>query len=188
MDPMNAFEGETYLAEKYEYILDFFKPDLLIETGTHLGNTTKFLVQFGIPVLAIEKQDSFVKLTTENVGPCDNLTLAQGDSPTVLEEKLDFLKDKKILAFLDAHWGGGMILQRELEVLAKLPIKPYLIIHDFYNPNHPEFTFDAHDNIPYKFEHFKDLLENIYGNDVIYTYNDIATGAKQGALFVEPTK
>lgn len=182
----HAFEGDHFLAAKYTEIVNTFKPNLLIETGTHLGNTTKFLVQFKIPVLAIEKDQNFLNITKQNVGPCENLTLILGDSTTILEQNLDMLKTKKILAFLDAHWGGGMVLQRELKLIAQLPIKPFLIIHDFFNPLHPNYGFDVHDNIPYKFENYKELFEDIYKNNVKYSYNDQAAGAQQGVLFLEP--
>jgi len=183
-----AFEGDTYLQKAFIKIVSTFKPNLIIETGTHLGNTTQFLVKFKIPVMAIEKNEEFLTITTNAVKKCEYFDIFLGDSPTVLENNLDGLKNKKILAFLDAHWGGGMILQRELEFMAKLSIKPYLVIHDFHNPYHPEYGYDTHDNISYTFKNYEKYFKNIYGNNVIYRYNNKAEGSKQGVIFLDPQK
>jgi hypothetical protein len=185
------FEGDIDLARDYKIIVEKFNPDILIETGTHLGNTTKYLCTFGIPVLALEKNQKFVQYTKDKVGDCAHFEIIEGDSANTLESKIEDLTDKKILAFLDAHWGGGMTLERELEFFAKINIKPFLILHDFYNPHHPEYNYDSHDGHAYTYEYFKPYIEKIYGDNYKYQFNsepNTNTKKIQGTLFIKPTE
>ena len=184
---MKPFEGDTYLADDYTQIIKYFKPTLLIETGTHLGNTTEYMATFNLPVMAIEKDENFYNITKSKVQTCLNVQVILGDSPTVLEKNYDYLKTHKILAFLDAHWGGGLTLERELTFIKKLPIKPFLIIHDVKNPTHPEYGYDSHDNHEYTYEYFKPYIENIYGNNYKHCFNNDQTPkGNQGVLLIKP--
>lgn len=186
---MNPFEGDICLRYDYNQIVEKYQPELLIETGTHLGNTTEFMATLNIPVLAIEKNPEFFKITSDKVKQHSHVQVLLGDSAQVLESLYDTLKTKKILAFLDAHWGGGYTLERELEFAAKLPIKPFLIIHDIQNPTHPEFGYDSHDNHAYTFQYFQPYIEKIYQGNYRHCFNNENTPAgTQGVLFLNPTQ
>lgn len=183
---MPAFEGDTYIAATVTEIINRVNPDIIIETGTHLGNTTRFFTSFNKPVLGLEKNEEFLKLTLKTLEGCNNVQVLLGDSPTLLTENFEILKDKKIFGFLDAHWGGGFILERELDFLATINVKPYLAIHDFYNPNHPKYGYDHHDGHPYNFEFYEPYFKRLYGDKYKYYYNDEANGAQQGIIYLEP--
>jgi len=184
---MNPFEGDYCLKSDYLKIINQFNPTLLIETGTHLGNTTEFIATLNIPFMAVEKDGNFFNITNEKIKHHKHVNLIQGDSAETLEAQFEYLKDKKILAFLDAHWGGGFILERELELMAKLPIKPFLILHDFYNPEHPEYGYDSHDGHPYTYEFYRPYIEKIYGQNYKHCFNsECDRKSTQGVLFINP--
>jgi hypothetical protein len=183
---MSAFENDTFIGEQITEIINRVKPSIIIETGTFMGNTTKFFTKFNIPLVGIEKNEEFYQKTLETVGVCSHFQLLHGDSPTILDQNYEVLKNKKIFAYLDAHWGGGYTLERELEFMVKLLIKPVLAIHDFYNPNHPEYGFDCHDGHAYTYDFYKSYFDRIYNSNYNYYYNNKATGAKQGIIYLEP--
>lgn len=88
-----------------EKILDVFKPDVFIETGTFLGDTSFKAAKVFKNVHTIEASDEIYKKAKVNLECCNNVTMHLGDSGNVLKDLLPNLKGK-IVFWLDGHYSG----------------------------------------------------------------------------------
>lgn len=180
----DAFCGDTCLQETFSQLVREHKPDLILETGTYLGDTTVFLASFGIPVLTVEINPDFRTAALAKFKEFPNITSMLGDSASVLLEKFDEIQDKKIVAFIDAHWQQDKAAERELTLLSRLTNKPVLLVHDFYVPG-TDFGYDSHDGHRYDLESFSAYFDFIYGKGKwSHRYNTQASGLKRGVVIV----
>ena len=53
------FNGQTKRQELVESLIKNFIPDILVETGTYLGNTLQYLLKFDIPTYSVEINEKF---------------------------------------------------------------------------------------------------------------------------------
>lgn len=182
-----AFGGDTFLQETYKQLVLKYKPDLLIETGTYEGDTTEYLASFGLPVVTTEINVMNYETSKQKLRGIENITFLLGDSEKSLIRVFDTIKDKKIIAFLDAHWLNDKTLERELYLLSNLTHPPVILVHDFFVPDKP-FGFDRWDNHRYDYVYFKRFFDVTYKDDTKYTfrYNEEANGQQRGVIILEP--
>lgn len=166
--------------------------DTVIETGTYKGVTTKWFAENFKNVITVEVAEKYYKEAVVNLRQHTNVTPILGDSVEVLRQLLignyPLVNTDKFALFLDAHWYKNPLLG-ELKVIADAKRKPVIIIHDFYNPNHPEYGYDTYpaEGIAYNWQYVEKAIEEIYGKDnFTVSYNDNATGAKRGAVILAP--
>lgn len=179
-----VFCGDTFLQDTFTELVREHKPDMILETGTYLGDTTVFLGSFGIPVLTVEINQDFRAVALTKFKELPNITSALGDAASVLSEKFEEIRDKKIIAFIDAHWRQDMAAERELSLLSHLTHKPVILVHDFYVPG-TDFGYDSHDGHRYDLESFRWHFDLIYGKDKWnYRYNTQASGLKRGVVIL----
>lgn len=182
-----AFNGDIQLQQLFSNIINNYDFDIIIETGTHKGETTEFLCSFQKHVISTEIVPEFHNTVKEKLKNLVNLTLLLGDSATSLESIFFAIKDKKIIAFLDSHCFNDTVLERELELFTQLTHKPTLIIHDFYVPG-TSLGYDSWDGHRYDIDFYKKYFDRLYGHDEYsYSYNDdSATGARRGIILIQP--
>ncbi len=181
---MRAFNEDTFLQETFAELVKTWTPSLLLETGTHMGDTTEYLATFGIPVISTEVNPTFYH-NAKNKLQQENIRLLLGDSAKALEENFSLIKDERIIAFLDSHCLNDQVLERELELFTKLRFEPVIIIHDFYVPG-KDFGYDTWDGHRYDYEFYKPYFDKIY-DKYTYRYNENACGAKRGVIITEPS-
>ncbi len=160
----------------------------IIETGTYKGNSTKYFGEIADNVHTIESDPVLYKKTKEreDLNKRNNITFHLGKSQDVLNEIIPKLKDETLF-FLDAHWGKPCPTPLELETIAKHKIKPFILIHDFMVPNHPELGYDRYDDFTYDFNSIKNHIDKIYGKDNYeYRYNSFSNGLKRGVILIYP--
>jgi hypothetical protein len=202
---IEPFNGDTYLEDEFLKIRDRYHIRHVIETGSYHGHTTRWLGMNFDNVTTIESNTEYLTITSNTVHGLGNVRVKPGDSSVYLIKTLQEYKDRmtqehayermaigevkdKLLLFLDAHWYKNPVL-KELEQIALSGLHPFLVIHDFKNPNDPTMGYDIYPNekIVYEFKWIKDHLDRIYGEDGYeYYYNDKATGARRGCLFIIP--
>ena len=138
-------------------------------------------------VISTEINPEFHNISKHKLAYSPNVTLLLGDSAKALEDNFNLLQGKKIIAFLDSHFLNDQVLERELELLTKLEVKPIIIIHDFYVPG-TDFGYDTWDGHRYDYEFYKSYLDKVYGGDTQYTYfyNKEAVGARRGVIVTVP--
>lgn len=185
------FNEDTFMQTAFLELKKKHKIDLVIETGTYHGTTTKWLAKHFERVCTIEINKEFADIAANRLRNFKNCHQFLDDSVNALSYIIKQGKPfSSLCLFLDAHWYKNPLLG-ELEVIAACGIKPVLVIHDFYNPFHPEFGYDVYPDqkITYNFDYVSAALEKIYGKDGFnHWYNQEATGAKRGCLFVTPKK
>jgi predicted O-methyltransferase YrrM len=184
-----AFNGDTHLEEKTKELVNSFGIDTIIETGTYMGDTTRFFSQIVPDVFTIEISDTYYKKAEAGFKGYKNVKRFLGSSPDMLRLILGMLDHKfdKTLFFLDAHWNSFNPLLAELEAIAFFKLKPVIMIHDFRNPGDPTMGFDTYGGQDYEWSWIEKHIEAIYGKDGYrYYYNTEAVGARRGVVIIEP--
>lgn len=190
---LKGYESDEFVHGEIKKLVDKFKVDLIIETGTFLGGTTRRLAEF-CPVWSFEVMDENYQKAIKNCEGIKNITIKNCDSvyglntllPQLSEIAIPKYIEPKILFFLDAHWWDACPLLDELKVIASHGIKPVIVIHDWKVPGRPDLGFDSYKGQDFTFEWIEQSLKNIYGNDFKYHYNDQASGAKRGLIYIYP--
>ena len=182
-----AFEGDWYIEAELRRLVEKWKVRTIVETGTYKGQSTRALAGMGAEVITIE-----IEPEPELVEIMDlaNVRALTGDSAEFLDEAIVLMRvSQPILFYLDAHWREHSPLLDELGAIARLCLreKPLLAIHDFLNPQHPEYGCDTWDIGLYCLALIRTHLDMIYGEGCwVEHYNDGAAGLKRGIIYVEP--
>jgi predicted O-methyltransferase YrrM len=181
-----GFEGDTFLKDEFQKLIDLFKIETIVETGTYRGSTTVQLAKMVKKVISIEVKKENYLIAKEKTKNIPEVNLFLGNSSELLPDILnhDDVKNKNLFFFLDAHWESYNPLIDELKVIAKAGLKPLIAIHDFKVPG-TDLGFDSYAGQDYDLDWIKKELDNIYGeNDYSYHYNTNATGARRGVIFI----
>lgn len=181
-----GFENDSFAREKFKHIIESNNIKTVIETGTYLGSTTKWLSQWTDTVHTIELNPENYNKAVRNLKENRNVEVWHGNSSELLKEILALHKDEPLFIFLDAHWNDFNPLLDELKVIADNKLKPIIAIHDFKVPGHPELGFDSYNGQDYDWDWIKDSVKEIYGEDFTVEYNSEAAGAKRGIVFIYP--
>jgi hypothetical protein len=188
MDPHHKFDADRFLEAEVRRLIEAYEIKTVIETGTYKGETTLAFTGMVPDVHSIEiSPERFAEVPQWANGL--GVKVYHGDSAQVLPHLLKNKFEDRVLFYLDAHWGAHSPLLDELEAIAeaKLPQAPIIVIHDFFNPNRPEFGWDKNYDIgPYKLELIAPVIEKIYAADPCYYYNSEAEGQKRGVIFIGP--
>ena len=178
------FSGDIYLLEKMFSLIKEYDIKTVIETGTWLGRTTQLLSVMVDKVYTIEINEDFYNQASY-LSEYPNIERKLGSSPNILKEILNTGVNSPILFYLDAHWWGEPCpLLQELDSIIEAKVRnPIIVIHDCFNPNHPEFGYDVYDGQRLDYEFVKDELDKIYNGDYVTFYNENTTGEKRGVLF-----
>lgn len=141
--------GQARRTKKIIELLDDFRPDLIIETGTFVGSTSPLLANlFDAPVITIELNPRLAarnRLMFKKL--YSNLRIEQvtGNSDTELTRILQgFDQNLKLFAYLDAHWFDYLPTSNELGSLIKWGGDFIALIDDFKNDLHPGYGFDEY--------------------------------------------
>jgi FkbM family methyltransferase len=180
------FNGDTILSNRIAFLVKKENIDNIVETGTFLGNTTRFFGKISKKVYSIESNKEFYNFAKERLDIGKNVKFYFGQSQDLLDKIIKKI-DGKTLFFLDAHWDKPCPTPHELDAIAKCKIKPFILIHDFKVPFHRELGWDIYPDFEYKFKNIKDKLDKIYGKgEYKYEYNKKAKGAKRGVILIYP--
>lgn len=188
-----AFNADTFIAEKFIELRDRFKIDSVIECGSAVGGTTKWLGQNFKFVYTTEINPVFRGFCLKRIEGLQNVQSFLSNTVDVLPHIINDLEEsaasKPILVFCDDHWLEECPLLRELEILAECCIKePVIAIHDFFIPNEPELGFDSIKGQPFTLGWIAPYLERIYssGYEIEYNTFEKSAGAKRGIIYITP--
>jgi hypothetical protein len=133
--------GSTCALQKRRAILDLLRAhhlDLIVETGTFLGDTAAFLSRRGFEVVTIEIDAKLAGLARARFDGNKKVRLLEGDSSVLLPRIAGEIR-RPALFYLDAHYSGpgtGMgnsetPISAEIEmVLARAPARSVVVIDD----------------------------------------------------------
>lgn len=191
-DKQNAkgYEGDSFVHEEIKKLVERFKVDLIVETGTYRGATTKKLAELA-KVISFEVNENNYNRALIETKNTKGIAIVNQNSVdglrhinTILAE--DPNETKPGLYFLDAHWEDYWPLLDELKLIGESGLKPVIVIHDFKVPG-KDFGFDSYKGINLDFDYIKNHIEAIYGPDGYeYHYNEKADGAKRGLIYIYP--
>jgi len=186
MNEVDYFSGDRFVAKMIIKLRDQFNIDTAIETGSHIGCTSTWLSENFKQVYGIEVEQKHFDQAKINCSKISNINFFLGDSRKILPKLLDEIKDR-CLFFLDAHGYYDTPTSKELEIIAEhCKVKPIIVIHDFYNPNNPKLKFDTFYDFVYKWESIEKLVNQIYGENFEYWYNNESEGDNVGVIYIVP--
>jgi hypothetical protein len=182
---LEAFNGDRLIETEILRLVTKHRTRTIVETGTYLGATTRAFAAMVPKVFTIEIDPDYWQLAG-HLDALGNVRRIQGDSGPILAELLPAL-EQPALFYLDAHWKEHSPLLDELEAIAVSGQRPVIVIHDFLNPEHPDFGFDQWDIGVYRLELIHSTLVAIYGVDGwVHHMNFQAEGSKRGVIYIEP--
>lgn len=193
---------DYYAKLEISKLIKKFNIERIVETGTYLGWSTKFLDSFNISVDTIEINQDYLRRAKINLFESKNVTFHLGSSPFVLDKILK-KNEKNVLFFLDAHWEKYCPLLDELKLISKKQIKPVICIHDFFVPDGnkmrngndfilvesgkgSKFGYDEYEGKALNMNYIKSDLEKIYDNKFDYHYTDKIDKVDSGIIYIYP--
>lgn len=184
---MNGFSGDIYLQQHFSSLIEKYHIKTVIEFGTYKGDTAKQLSGMVENVVTVESQDNYYYEASRNLLGRDNVKCYLGKSQdTLLKIWNEINGHPNYLIFSDSHWHKPTPTLGELFAIAQLNIKPVIIIHDFFCPDHPEFGYDSYDDFTYNWQSVEASVHTIYGDDFEIAYPTVVSGAKRGYITIKP--
>lgn len=169
--------GNCYMPVEYKRrtIVEYaqaYNCNILIETGTYLGDTTDAVKDYFEKLYTIELSESLYKKAQKKFQGSAKICCYQGNSKDVLKEILPKV-DGKIIFWLDAHYSGGITAKddkqtpilEELDLIFKENKKSVILIDDAR-----EFGTSADYPTLFNLKHF---ILKTHPNAEIEIYNDI---------------
>ena len=190
---MNEFNEDTFLKEEFNRVINDNRIRSVIETGTYLGYTASFFAQISSVHLVVT-----IDISKRWIDMDNRAEFLLGDSRVEVTKALSMVKEKNafpLLIYLDAHPDcidkpvGP--LADELKAIASFfsgnpgIALPWIAIHDCVVPGR-DFGFDTYSDGPISWDTHKAGIEAIYPNGCDVTYNNEASGAYRGCMFVSP--
>lgn len=181
------FNGQIQRIRDIVGIVEEFKPDLCIETGTFIGSTTSHLAQLAPEgVKTIEINQSYLSVAQERFKMNHKSSPIQtyfGDSAKEISVILNSLpKDKKVLAYLDAHWLDAIPTRAEVEALENWGGQWVAIVDDFKIPHDTGFGFDSYGEVTIGAEIFVGISNLVVCGPARNSSKE--TGARRGTGYV----
>jgi hypothetical protein len=180
------FHGQRSRTEIWADILSIFKPELIVETGTHVGNTCAFLSTFNLPVITIEANTKLFAFAHMRLGNKSNVRLLNGDSASVLSEKLVAASSQRIFFYLDAHWLNSLPLRQELTSIFSFYPNTAIMIDDFQVPDDEGYGWDDYGSVIGRLT--LDYIADIIPEESLLFYPQMRssddTGTTRGSLII----
>lgn len=168
-DQGGPFGFDIHFALEVDYLLNKYKCDAFIETGTHLADTTYYLSKLypDLTIISSEIDELYYSISKDRLKNRQNVQLFFESSEKVIQKTNN--KYKVPFYYLDAHWEDYWPLVDEISNIER----GIVCVGDFYidrtNYNFPiKYGFDTYNNIRCD----KDLIAKCTGyNTAIYANN-----------------
>lgn len=176
------FNGQRSRSNAVRRLIELFKPNVIVETGTFLGDTTRWLAQNGVPVVTIELQPTYIRTARLRLRNFPNVELICGDSVEALGMLVERADISRPLVYLDAHWYERNPLAKELKVVLNSWSDAVIVIDDFMVPGDPGYSHDSWNGKPLSDE----ILDLPSDATLAYpaTPSESESGARRGAAFI----
>ena len=174
--PLNAQQARIRTVLE---LLARFEPDVVLETGTFLGDTTRFFSALGHRVVTIEVSPVFYAWSKLRLRRSD-VELVLGESTT----KLAAVSEQhggRMFAYLDAHWEKLLPLKQEVALLMQRP-DVLVAIDDFKVPSDPGYAFDVYDGQALELDMLELPADVMTGFPAIPSSRE--SGARRGVVYL----
>jgi hypothetical protein len=157
-----AFNGQDHRKRIFGEILQLSRFDLLVETGTWLGNTTAYMSRMSkLPVISCEIDPRFFACARRRLAKETGVTLYRGTSVELLRElSRSPHADETLFFYLDAHWYATLPLRQELETIATGWSSFAVMIDDFRVPWDSAYGYDVYEGRPLDMEIIEDVIRS----------------------------
>ncbi|MFC1795938.1 hypothetical protein ACFL1V_02435 [Pseudomonadota bacterium] len=136
----NSQQGRLALVRR---LLDVFSFDMVLETGTFLGETTGCLAkETRLPVYTCDINDRFLALARSRLAELEGIRFFREDSRTFLKDIARQHSKKVPFIYLDAHWYDDLPLVEELEIIERTWEKFLVVVDDFEVPGDEGYLYD----------------------------------------------
>ena len=140
-----------------------FDVDVVVETGTFRGDTTRFFSNCFDQVHTIEFSKTYFESAQQDLSDCKNIHFHWGSSEKVLGELLPKLKNQKSLFYLDAHWNDYCPLLDELSAIAEThKDNCIIVIDDFKVPHRNDCHYDQYGNVKCTYKCIRNHLDKLF--------------------------
>jgi hypothetical protein len=144
----NSLNGQKYRKQIITEILANNKFDVIVETGTEYGLTTKFFSQFSDKIISIEKSIPIYTIAKKNLANQKNIKLVHNDSKDLdkilVKNGINLNTQNKIFFYLDAHSDDDYPLVDEIKYIFQNYKSFILLIDDFQVPNDNGYGYDSY--------------------------------------------
>ncbi|MBX7066653.1 MAG: class I SAM-dependent methyltransferase [Parachlamydiales bacterium] len=163
-----CFNGAPEIGTYVSHLRDLYHLEGAVETGTYQGGTAFYFSEYFDQVDTIEIEENLFLIASIYFFNHPNVRCHLGSSEQVLAEILPEMKDKRLLFYLDAHWGSYCPLLDELKVIGQTHRDNCIVmIDDFKVPDRPEIPFDKYGKYDFDYDYIKDSLDAVFSE---YTY------------------
>lgn len=176
------FNGQVARMRTVRALLNTFSPDAVVETGTFLGDTTRFFSGNLIPVYSIEVKRLFFLAAKWRLRGNRDVKLVHGDSRDVLGKLARHPPFERPLVYLDAHWWHHLPLRSEVSQILVGWDESITLIDDFQVPEDPGYGFDTHDGIPLALDYLELPVSTLCAFPATPSHQE--SGGKRGALYI----
>ena len=149
---------DTVMLARLRSIIHERNVKVVVETGIDRGWSTAAFSRLVDLVVGIDISPDAIECSYHNLKNqgCDNALLVCDNSPDALRKLRPFLPDKRVLYFLDAHWGDYWPLLDEIvEIWQRSGV---IVFHDMVVPGHPELGFDTYGGQTLNYEYVRPAL------------------------------
>lgn len=139
------FNGQPLRLQFFSELLEQFRPEAVVETGTFRGTTTEYKARAsGLPVWSVDKSPRHFGFARTRLRRRREVRLRLGDSSSFLGELLSGVdwRGRRCFVYLDAHWDPELPLLAELETVLRSHAVAVVAIDDFEVPGDPGYGFD----------------------------------------------
>lgn len=176
------FNGQRVRLATVRALVDAFDPDAIVETGTFLGDTTRFFSGNLLPVYSIEIKMIYHLAAKLAMLRRPDVTLIRGDSVEVLSALAVSRPFQRPLAYLDAHWWSHLPLRGELAQLLQGWDHVAIVIDDCRVPGDQGYGFDTYDGVPLSLDMLNLPASAFAAFPAVPSSEE--TGARRGTLYV----
>jgi predicted O-methyltransferase YrrM len=178
-EPFNAQRERRRVVTR---LIEVFRPDSILETGTFLGFSASFFGETGLPVYTVEVKPEYVALARRRLRRYGNVTLICGDSATAVDRLIAENTFRRPFVYLDAHWWGNAPVAEEANRIFAATEEAVITVDDCYVPGDPGYGYDIYDGVPLD----RAFLRLPAGVTLAYpaARAPAETGARRGALYV----
>lgn len=146
LEGFGPFNGQKRRQAIIESVLRSYPFDLVIETGTYRGTTTKRLRNLtSAPIITIEISKRYYEYARRRFARDSDIRVVHGDSATEIRRVAAAPTHNghgSVFAYLDAHWGQSVPTRWEMLELFSHWESVCIVIDDFKVPGDPGYGYD----------------------------------------------
>lgn len=186
----NSLNKQLRRKELVVDILNALKPQSIVETGTHLGDSTGFFSKFSNKVYTSDISPIYMWAAKVRLSKITNINFFIGDSREFLMSltKDSLVTSGKTFFYLDAHWHEDLPLHEELKIVSEnwSAGNWIVLIDDFCVPGDSGYAYPSYGpNKTLNYDYVKNLVEDKGLNVFFPTIpSNIETGYKTGYVFI----